>query len=104
MKPVKGKWIRGDLLYETDKSTLLAGDDFMLEGNYEKGPKRNENTFLYITANGRYFDVRQVAMSASIVSNATALTASEAMALWSNLDNQRVTFEEAFPGADIKEA
>jgi len=104
MQPLKVKAIRKGFLYDTEKAILLAGDDYMLNGNYEKGPRRNENRFLYVTMNGRYFKVLQVAGPVATVSQVTPLSIDEAVEMWSSLEKRRANFDHAFPNFQIKEA
>ena len=104
MHPIDVKAIRGGFLYDTNKAILLAGDDYMLGGNYEKGPRRNENRFLYVTSNGRYFEVLQIAGSLTTATQVTPLTKFQAMDLWSSLEKRRADFDYAFPNTEIQEA
>lgn len=89
------------LKYETDTSTLIAGDDYWDGNSYER---RWRNTFLYRTPNGRYFVVRRT-MWQDERDALIPVSKAEAIELYEEaLPVHRVKFEEAFPDVKIETA
>lgn len=87
--------------YSTATATLLAGDDRWDGHNFERGGR---NQFLYRTANGAYFTV-DLSMWQGEQDTLTPITQDEAIALFeTELTEQRVSYAEAFPSVEVKDA
>ena len=86
--------------YSTATATLLAGDDFWDGRNFER---HGRNEFLYRTPNGAYFTVSLTQWQGERDS-LTPVTQAEAIELFEGLPEKRVTYAEAFPGVEVKEA
>jgi hypothetical protein len=101
MKPPEN-WIevKNGKRYDVSKSTLLAGDDYWDGHNYER---HGRNTFLYRTPKGNYFAIRLTRWQGEI-DTLQALTQDEAVTLWDELPEKRVSFEAAFPNVSIEDA
>ena len=103
MIPEKMKQVIEGLRYDTERSTLLCGDDWWDGHNWERGARQR---FLYRTKNGRYFLTvltRWQGETSHIepVDTDTAVEFFEACRIH---DQNKVDFETAFPGIEIKEA
>lgn len=104
MKPDRARALVGRKYYDTRNATLLSGDDWNDGVTISRGGR---NTFLYRTRNGAFFLVRQswhrdelpVAIEPVDLDSAIGVF-EEHMAR----DENRVSFEEAFPGVEIEEA
>ena len=99
MKPVKMRKVIGGIRYDTEKATIIAHDCYWDGHNYERNGR---NTFLYKTKNGRYFVVKQTLWQGEI-DRLEPLTIEEAIALYEQLPEKSLDFEEAFPGVEVEE-
>lgn len=86
--------------YSTATATLLAGNDYWDGSNFERSGR---NTFLYRTPNGAYFQVDLTQWQGES-DDLTPLSLDEAVELFERLKEKRVSFEEAFPGLEAKDA
>lgn len=86
--------------YSTKTATLLAGDDHWDGSNYER---QGRNTFLYRTSKGAFFAVHLTCWQGER-DRIEPLAENEAVSMYEEMTEQRVTFEEAFPGVEIEEA
>lgn len=100
MEPRKMERVIGRLRYSTEGATLLAHDVYWDGHNMERAGR---NTFLYRTPGGRYFLVRQTCWEGER-DTLEPLTSDEAEALFEELPEHEVTWEEAFPGIEIVDA
>ena len=86
--------------YSTATATLLAGDDYWDGHNWER---RGRNTFLYRTPKGNYFQVILTQWQGEM-DTLTPLSLDDAIRLYESLAEQRVPYEEAFPGVEVDDA
>lgn len=86
--------------YDTEKATLIAGDDYWDGHNYERSGR---NTFLYRTAKGSYF-AQHLTCWQEERDCIEPLSVDEATKLWEDLSKRRVEYEEAFPGIEVEDA
>ncbi len=86
--------------YSVATATLLAGDDYWDGKNWER---QGRNQFLYRTPNGNYFEVNLTRWQGER-DTLIPLTQENAITLYEQLSEQRVSFEEAFPGVELKDA
>lgn len=89
--------------YSTDTATLLSGNDWWDGHNWERSCR---NTFLYRTKKGAYFAAHLTCWQGEC-DYLEVLTESEAIELFeahAAHDENRISFEEAFPEAQIEEA
>ena len=86
--------------YDVSKSTLLAGDDFWDGNNFERCGR---NQFLYRTPNSNYFLLTLTQWQGEYDS-IRPLDMEEAIDTFEMLREQRLDFEDAFPGAILEEA
>lgn len=86
--------------YSTHTATLLAGDDYWDGHNFERNGR---NEFLYRTPNGSFFSVT-VSQWQGASDVLKPLTQGEAIALFENMREKRVIFENAFPGVKVQDA
>jgi len=101
MKPLSLRETHGLLAYDTEKATLLAGDDWWDGHNYER---RGRNRFLYRSPAGRYFLQHRTAWQGE-QARLEPITEAEALFLYSEeLTERRVGFEVAFPTQTVQEA
>lgn len=101
MKPTPLRESHGLLFYDTEKATLLAGDDWWDGHNYER---RGRNRFLYRTPAGRYFLQHRTAWQGER-DRLEPVTEPQALWLYSKeLTERRVGFEKAFPTTEVQEA
>ena len=101
MKP-PSNWIevKDGKRYDVSKATLIAGDDYWDGHNYER---HGRNTFLYRTPKGNYFAIHLTRWQGEI-DTLQPLTQDEALTLWQDLPEKRVSFEEAFPDVTVEDA
>jgi hypothetical protein len=92
--------IIGGKRYSVAKSTLLAGNDYWDGHNFER---RGTNTFLYRTPKGTYFNVNLTQWQGGS-DTIEPLSEAEAKKLYESLSEQRVEYEQAFPGSVAEEA
>ena len=92
MGPVKMQAVIDGKRYDTETATLLAGNDFWDGSNFERGGR---NLFLYRTPKGRFFTLglSQWQGERDII---TPVDRDEAKQIFEDLDEKRVTWEEAF--------
>ena len=87
--------------YDVSKSQLLASDCYWDGSNFER---HGRNTWLYRTANGRYFTVTKTQWQGERDS-LTPVTLEEAIELYEyQLPEHEVEYEDAFPDVEILEA
>ncbi len=90
----------GGIRYSTDSAVQIANDQYWDGSNFER---HGRNTFLYATANGRYFRVT-LSQWQGERDLLEPLSAGEAMELWESLPEQTVDYLAAFPDASVTEA
>ncbi len=78
--------------YSIAKAALIASDYYWDGSNWER---HGRNTFLYRTPKGNFFQV-SVSQWQGERDVLTPLTQEEALALWDELPEKEVSFEEAF--------
>lgn len=103
MKPYHMKQIINRKVYDTETAILLSGNDWFDGHNWERG---GTQTFLYRTPKGAYFTQNMSQWQGSC-DTLTPVSVDEAMELFevhAAHDENRVSFEEAFPGVEIEEA
>jgi hypothetical protein len=103
MKPFSISQIIDRKRYDTDTATLLSGDDWWDGHNFERG---GTQTFLYRTPKGAYFTLNMSQWQGAN-DHLEALTEAEAIELFeahAAHDQNRVSFEVAFPGVEVDEA
>jgi len=100
MKPRSMQAIVNRRRYDTDTATLLAGDDYWDGHNWERGGRQ---TFLYRTPKGAYFACYLTSWQGERDS-LRPLDVDEAIALYENLPERRLEFEDAFPGVELEDA
>lgn len=86
--------------YSIAKSTLIASDYYWDGSNWER---YGRNVFLYRTQNGNYFRVDTTLWQGER-DKMTPLTLYEALALWDELPEKEVEFEQAFPEVEVEDA
>ncbi len=87
--------------YSTKTSILIAGDDYWDGHNFER---RGRNRFLYRTKRGNYFTVTLTTWLGE-ADRLDPITLDEAIELYEGpLTEQRVPYEEAFPGVTVVDA
>ena len=99
MKPLHMREVIDGIRYDTEKAEIIADDCYWDGHNYERNGR---NTFLYKTKNGRYFVVKQTLWQGEI-DRLEPLTIEEAIALYEQLPEKSMEFEEAFPGVEVEE-
>ena len=99
MKPLHMREVINGVRYDTEKAVIIADDCYWDGHNYERNGR---NTFLYRTQNGRYFVVRQTLWQGER-DQLEPLTLEEAIALYEQLPEKSMEFEEAFPGVEVEE-
>lgn len=101
MKPLPMRETHGLLSYDTERATLVAGDDYWDGHNYER---RGRNRFLYRTPAGRYFLQHRTCWSGE-QDRLEPITEAEALHLYSEeLTERRLGFGEAFRDQTVQEA
>ena len=87
--------------YDTDKATLVAGDDHFDGNNFER---QGRNTFLYRTPKGKYFFVTQTQWQGETDAIEPA-TLDEAIQFYEScwIQQQRVMYADAFPTVKVEE-
>ena len=100
MKPRKIIAIVSRRCYDTEKATLLAGDDYWDGSNFER---HGRQTFLYRTPKGAYFATHLTCWQGE-QDRLEPLTQDEAITLYEALSERRADFAEAFPGVQVEEA
>jgi hypothetical protein len=88
--------------YSTKTATLLCGDDYWDGHNFERSGR---NSFLYKTPKGAYFMVHLTCWQGENDS-LDAVSLDQAIEFFESCheNDQRVSYEEAFPGVKVKEA
>lgn len=101
MKPLPMRETYGLLSYDSERATLLAGDDWWDGHNYER---RGRNRFLYRTPAGRYFLQHRTCWQGER-DRLEPITEAEAFRLYTEeLLERRVGFDDAFPDPVVREA
>ena len=103
MRPIPMTQVIGRKRHDTEKAMLISGDDWWDGHNWER---KGRNTFLYRTVKGAYFIQVRTAWQGE-EDRIEIVTQDEAINLFeehSVHDTTRVSFTEAFPGVEIKEA
>lgn len=86
--------------YSVESSTLIAHDAYWDGHNFERGGR---NTFLYRTANGRYFTVTLTQWQGE-QDTLAPVTLDEAIGLYEGrLREHEIEYHDAFPGVDVAE-
>lgn len=91
MEPRRFCEVIGKKRWDTDKSTLIASDNYWDGNNFERGGR---NSFLWKTKNGRYFVTHQTCWQGER-DRLVVLSREEAIEMYEELDHD-VAFEEAF--------
>ncbi len=87
--------------YSVKTATLLAGDDYWDGHNFER---HGRNTFLYRTPGGAYFTVMLTQWQGE-QNTLEPVTLEEAISLYEgSLSEHEVSYAEAFPGVEVKDA
>jgi hypothetical protein len=86
--------------YKVDTATLLADNAYWDGSNFDRGGR---NSFLFRTPKGNYFQVN-MSMWQGETTVFIALSEAEARALFQDLREHHLTFEEAFPYASVEDA
>ncbi len=93
--------IVGGLRYSTKTATLIAHDAWWDGSNFERSGR---NTFLYRTPQGAYFTVT-LSQWQGERDRLTPVHQDEAIQLYeTSLSEHPVSYEDAFPGAQVKDA
>jgi len=93
--------IIGRKKYSVKTATLIAGDDYWDGHNFER---HGRNTFLYRTPNGAYFTVTLTQWQGES-DHLTPIDPDEAIQLYeTSLSEHEVSYAEAFPGVEVKDA
>jgi len=100
MQPIEIERVIDGLRYNTLTSEIIADDNYWDGNNYER---HGRNTFLYKTPNNRYF-VLHLTMWQGERDSLEPLTLVEAQALWEQLPEQHIDFEQAFPDIEVENA
>ena len=100
MQPIEMNEVIGGKRYNTETATLIAGDDYWDGHNWER---KGRNTFLYKTAKSAYF-VQYRTQWQGELDRLEILPQEEAIRLFEDLREKRITFEQAFPGVKIEDA
>ena len=103
MKPLDVVQVVDGRRYSTLTATLLAGDDYWDGHNFER---RGMNLFLFRTPKGAYFTQTRTCWDGSQQNDGrlTPVTQADAIGLFESMREQRVTWEEAFPGISVEDA
>lgn len=103
MKPLDVVQVVDGRRYSTLTATLLAGDDYWDGHNFER---RGMNLFLFRTPKGAYFTQTRTCWDGSQQNDGrlTPVTQADAIGLFESMREQRVTWEEAFPGVAVEDA
>lgn len=88
------------LKYSVEKAAVIAHDEYWDGSNMERSGR---NCWLYRTPNGNYFKCNLTQWQGERDS-LTPLSQDEALELWEVLPEKQGSFEDAFPGVEIKEA
>jgi hypothetical protein len=87
--------------YSVATATLIAGDDYWDGHNFER---RGRNTFLYRTPNGAYFTVT-LSQWQGESDKLTPIDLDAALSLYEDsLTEHEVSYAEAFPGVEVRDA
>jgi hypothetical protein len=100
MKPQDMRAVIGRKVYDTTTAVFLAGDDHWDGHNFER---QGRQTFLYRTPKGAFFATHLTCWQDE-QDRIEPLTLDEAVELFEGMSEQRVSFEEAFPGVKVEEA
>ena len=103
MRPLEVSQVIGGRRYSTFTATLLAGDDYWDGHNFER---QGTNRFLYRTPRGAYFTQLRTCWEGSTQNDGqlTPVSQADAIGLFESMAEQRVTWEEAFPGVAVEDA
>ena len=86
--------------YATKTSLLLAGDDIWDGQSWER---KGRNIFLYRTQKGNFFAIHLSRWKGE-ANHLEPLNEDEAISLYEQLPEKRLSFEEAFPDVEIEDA
>ena len=102
MHPSKMTAIVDRVRYDTEKATLLCGDDYWDGHNFER---QGRNSFLYRTPKGRYF-FTNFSQWQGEADTLAPCSVSEAIEFFESCreGDRRVTYEEAFPDIKVEDA
>ena len=100
MKPISLSEIHEGKVYNTEKATLLTGNDRWDGNNYER---HGRQTYLYRTANGAYF-MAHLTQWIGESNHLEPITEDEALKFWELAREYRVEFSDAFPSVQLEEA
>jgi hypothetical protein len=100
MQPEDMTWVVGGKRYRTDKSTLIAHDEYWNGYSCEQGGR---NTFLFRTPNGDFFAQYQTLLPGE-TNRIAPLGINEAMSLYQSLHSKEVPFRVAFPVIKVEDA
>ena len=101
MTPANVMRVIGGRRYNTQTAEVLAGNDYWDGSNWER---RGTNLFLFRAPGGAYFTQSRSQWEGADDGALTPVSEEEARALFENLRERRVEFEEAFPGAEVVDA
>ena len=100
MKPMKMVRVVEGKKYSTEKAEIIAHDAYWDGHNFER---HGRNTYLYKTPKGNYFCTHLTQWQGD-VDTLEPLSIEEAIAMFDELEEKEVEFEEAFPNAPVEEA
>jgi hypothetical protein len=100
MKPKDMEAVIGGKRYSTHKAALIADDAHWDGHNHER---QGRNTFLYRTARGNFFLVRQTYWQGEH-DRIEPINSDEAVRTFESMSQQHVPFEKAFPTVPVEEA
>lgn len=101
MHPSKMTRIVNRKKYSTETATLIASDEYWDGSNWERSGR---NTFLYRTPGGEYFTVNLTQWQGER-DTLEPITQDEAIHLFENeLSEHQVSYSEAFPDVEVKDA
>lgn len=98
--PTEWAEVKNGKRYDVSKAALLAGDDYWDGHNFER---HGRNTFLYRTPKGNYFAIHLTRWQGER-DTLQPLTPQEAVEMFEELPEKRVSLEEAFPGVTVEDA
>lgn len=100
MQPGKMVRVVAGKRYSTETATQIASDAYWDGRNWER---RGRNTFLFRTPSGRYFQHTRTQWQGELDS-LEPLDIEQAQALYEELPEHDLGFEDAFPGVPVEEA
>jgi len=102
MQPLNMTSIVAGKRYQTNKSTLIAHDEYWNGYSCEQGGR---NTFLFRTSNGNYFAQHQTLLPREVeTGKIVPLEVDEAVSLYHSLFKKEVPFVVAFPSVKVEDA